>query len=1217
MHAGVLRTDDDVAHLRRFVERGEVAGARAVHVEAEAPLPHEEHAAPRVSPRHEAGEVAVGVRVPAVGLGQPQAQGQAPDQQEHRPPPAPPRGARPLQAGAEQQDEGRERRQEVARRAEGEQQYPPQASDEPYTEECAIPPAAIVGIVPSRRRIVASPEERQARQGEAQRHEEAQGQELLPGVDTELEDPQRVRQAEPARDRGSGQGHEGRSPPSAEQGPGRERDMEPAERREVGDPPPREAEPGEGLPLVEAEVVACRRQQVELAVMPEVLDHPGGEDQAEAKSRPQERPEAPAVEPHIEGREGPPQERDVTRQESEAGQGPRESLRRGPVLVHAANEDGDRGQEKAGHGHVRGEGERGEERHRGNHEEGEGQGRRLREAPRQDEHRSVREEGKGEEGEVEGGFPHPARRSEEQGQRVRHQRRVWHALEGVGLRPQSPEQPMVDVLEPRDAAERIGGVAAHALRDLDVVHLVDVEGPGEEGQRGQQRQQQQERDVCGEAALGHGCRRQCYDASPRAQSPGRLNGARGVSTTEPAAFSATPSGASADGTKAVIAGLYRTALADFLASGARIRFPEASEPLVSVLLVLCNRAELTLRCLRSIAEFREAELEVIVVDNASNDETPALLRSLEGVRVIRNRANRGFTLAVNQAARRARGLYLLLLNNDAELLPGALSSALSAVRSAPDVGAVGGRIVLLDGTLQEAGSLVWSDGSCLGYGRGEPPLHPAAMFRRDVDYCSGAFLLTPRELFLGEGGFDEAFSPAYYEEVDYCLRLWEKGYRVVYEPRATILHFEFASSGSTSGALRLQAAHRETFVGKHGRTLRQHHPPAREHVLEARQRAPRGRRVLILDDRVPHEALGAGFPRALRMIRVLVDLGHAVTLYPLSVPDEDWGQAYAEVPREVEIMLGHGEPRLGRFLAERAGYYDALVVSRPHNLARLAPHLPPRGRRPAILYDAEAVFARREIGRRRLAGEEVSPAEERAAVEEELALSSEADAVLGVSESECEAFRQGGSRAVFRVGHALEARPTPAPFDERRGFLFVGAAHQDGDPNVDAVSWLVTEILPLVREALGEDVPLLVAGALRSSRVLALAGPQVVLLGDLERLDAVYDRARVFVAPTRYAAGLPHKVHQAAAAGLPTVITPLLAQQTGWRTEEETLVGQDAREFARQCVRLHQEASLWTRLREKALLAVARDCSPLAFRAGLEDALRHALDGRPRAVRQP
>src|SRR5207244_8292943 len=133
-------------------------------------------------------------------------------------------------------------------------------------------------------------------------------------------------------------------------------------------------------------------------------------------------------------------------------------------------------------------------------------------------------------------------------------------------------------------------------------------------------------------------------------------------------------------------------------------------------------------------------------------------------------------------------------------------STLRVIRSAPDIGAVGGRQVFLDGTLQEAGSIVWRDGSCLGYGRGDDPFAPMYMFRRDVDYCSAAFLLTPRRVWEKLGGFDEAFQPAYYEDSDYCARLWERGLRVVYEPRAMILHYEFGSSNMPN-AIDLQITH--------------------------------------------------------------------------------------------------------------------------------------------------------------------------------------------------------------------------------------------------------------------------------------------------------------------------------------------------------------------------------------------------------------------------
>ena len=192
-------------------------------------------------------------------------------------------------------------------------------------------------------------------------------------------------------------------------------------------------------------------------------------------------------------------------------------------------------------------------------------------------------------------------------------------------------------------------------------------------------------------------------------------------------------------------------------------------------------------------------MEIIIVDNNSHDETSLLLDRLRGARIIRNAENRNFLLAVNQAAKEARGEYLLLLNNDAQVLPGTLRSALNTIRSAPDIGAVGGRLILLDGTLQEAGSIIWNDGSCLGYGRGDNPFAPMYMFRRDVDYCSGAFLLTPRSTSGKElGGFDERFKPAYYEETDYCTRLWERRLRVVYDPNAVLLHYEFASSESAN-----------------------------------------------------------------------------------------------------------------------------------------------------------------------------------------------------------------------------------------------------------------------------------------------------------------------------------------------------------------------------------------------------------------------------------
>jgi GT2 family glycosyltransferase len=665
------------------------------------------------------------------------------------------------------------------------------------------------------------------------------------------------------------------------------------------------------------------------------------------------------------------------------------------------------------------------------------------------------------------------------------------------------------------------------------------------------------------------------------------------------------------GTRQAFADGCALALRSFLAAGARLRWEAVDEPLVSVVLVLFNRAELTLRCLRSLAEERRIPLEIILVDNASSDETEALLERLDGARVIRNAQNRGFVLAVNQAARRARGRYLLLLNNDVELLPDALAAALAAIEGRDDVGAVGGKVLAVDGRLQEAGSIAWSDGSCLGYGRGDSPFAAEYMFRRDVDFCSGAFLLTPRALFLAHGGFDEDYQPAYYEDADYCLKLWESGQRVVYEPRASLLHFEFASSRSAGEAIRMQRERRETFLRKRADSLRRRRAPRAENVLLARTAGPRRLRVLFIDDRVPHAFLGAGFPRSRQMLLALERAGHRVTFFPLSFPDEEWDSVYQDVPATVEVMLGWGADRLREFLQARAGYYDRILVSRPHNMQRLQAALnghAGNGAGPRVIYDAEAIFALREEGRRRVRGEASPSAEVAEAMREEAAIARAADAVIAVSDSDRALFAEEGLPRVFTLGHAIAPAPTPRPFDERAGLLFVGAVHGDDDPNADALEWFAGSVLPLLRERLPAGT-LRAAGVNLSRRLAALRAPGLELLGWVDDLTPQYDRARVFVAPLRFAAGIPLKVYDAASHGVPVVCTPLLAAQLGWQPGVELLTAEDPAAFAEACLALYGDAQLWHRVRAAALARVERDCSTEAFAGRLRDIVEASGDG--------
>lgn len=282
----------------------------------------------------------------------------------------------------------------------------------------------------------------------------------------------------------------------------------------------------------------------------------------------------------------------------------------------------------------------------------------------------------------------------------------------------------------------------------------------------------------------------------------------------------------------------RLELQKFLANRERLACPQSDAPNVTVVIALWNRAELTLAALRSVCAQEAMSLDIVLVDNGSTDQTSRLLQYLDGPTVLTNPTNLGFTLAANQGARSARGKLLLFLNSDAVLHPGAVRNLVQVFDHSDRIGAVGGKLIWPDGRLQEAGAIVWADGSYETYGRDGDPEAPEYSFERDVDFCSGAMLLTSREVFFRLGGFDERYKPAYYEDVDYCVRLWRNGLRVVYTPNAIATHVECASSESSAEPVRLQRERRSIFVALHQDWL-SHQPSRAERLLSARSRPRR------------------------------------------------------------------------------------------------------------------------------------------------------------------------------------------------------------------------------------------------------------------------------------------------------------------------------------------------------------------------------------------
>jgi GT2 family glycosyltransferase len=296
-----------------------------------------------------------------------------------------------------------------------------------------------------------------------------------------------------------------------------------------------------------------------------------------------------------------------------------------------------------------------------------------------------------------------------------------------------------------------------------------------------------------------------------------------------------------------------------------LTLPRAEHPVVSVVMVTFGGWGLTRRALEAVVEHTRLPFEVIVVDNPTPEDVAARLRKeVTGAEILENDRNEGFGPAANRGAERARGEHVLFLNTDTLVGPGWLEPLVETLGSDPRAGAAVPMFLNEDGTVQEAGGLLFEDASTLMYGFGEPPTDPAYRFRRYVDYGSAACLLLRRSEFLDAGTFDPAFVPAYCEDVDLQLRLRERGRRTVYEPRSAVVHARFGSSGlDERTAAQLVEKNAAILRERWGHVLA-HRPPrpvagVAEHahrVLAARD-ANAVIRVLVTAPEAPRELMAA------------------------------------------------------------------------------------------------------------------------------------------------------------------------------------------------------------------------------------------------------------------------------------------------------------------------------------------------------------------------
>ncbi len=661
----------------------------------------------------------------------------------------------------------------------------------------------------------------------------------------------------------------------------------------------------------------------------------------------------------------------------------------------------------------------------------------------------------------------------------------------------------------------------------------------------------------------------------------------------------------------------------------KLHVPTSNHPTVSIVIPVYNQFAYTYACLKSIAKNSGDILyEVIIADDCSTDLTKHIGEAVTGIRVIRNNENLRFLLNCNNAAKQAKGKYILFLNNDTQVMPGWLEPLVSLIEQDADennkriaqqnisevkntflkqarqekahtkrlqqkiqekqqkqrakIGMVGSKLIYPDGRLQEAGGILWKDASAWNYGHLQDPTMPEYNYVKEVDYISGAAIMIRADLWNQLGGFDERYVPAYCEDSDLAFMVRQAGFKVVYQPKSVVIHFEGISNGTdtSSGLKAYQVENTKKFYDKWKNVLEKEHNPNGVNPFLARDRSFSKKTMLFVDHYVPQYDKDAGSRTVFAYIRMFARAGFNIKF----IGDNFFPhQPYTSVLQQmgVEVLYGNWYAQHWKeWLSENADSFDYAFLNRPHIAVKYIDLIREKTKAKILYYGHDLHFVRchREYevtGNPKLLGE----AEDWKA--KELALMRKSDITTYPSQIEID--------EIHRIDPDIKALAIPAyifdsvdsaeyMLNERRDLFFIGG-YTHG-PNVDAVKWFVGNILPIVCKDI-PDIRIHIAGSNMPQDLIDLASEHVIIEGMLsdEQLEKFYHTIRLNVVPLRYGAGIKGKIVESMRYGLPVVTTPCGAE--GIIGAESVLaIANSAEDIARRIISVYNDEKELKRMSE-------------------------------------
>ncbi len=265
--------------------------------------------------------------------------------------------------------------------------------------------------------------------------------------------------------------------------------------------------------------------------------------------------------------------------------------------------------------------------------------------------------------------------------------------------------------------------------------------------------------------------------------------------------------------------VYRFLLSMFNLS---VEFEHFENPVVSIVIPVKNEFMVTQFLLNSIhSNTRNIPYEIIIADDNSIDETVNIQAFFPNIFVSKNDAETpGFLYNVTHAVEKARGKYILLLNNDMLVLENYLLELLNVIENHSDIGIVGSKNISIEGKVQECGVKVYPNANVEFLGIDENSDYMDYKEYVDCDYCSGCSILFKKETWDKAGGFDKFYAPAYYEDSDFAFNVrYNLGLKSVCVPKSKIYHYKGVSYAKDLKHKTTIQRNKDYFISKWGKYL--------------------------------------------------------------------------------------------------------------------------------------------------------------------------------------------------------------------------------------------------------------------------------------------------------------------------------------------------------------------------------------------------------------